>query len=124
MATISESLAAIKAIKDVHSVFLFAGSELLYSNVNPPPKKLVLLFRQILPRLHERYFQESEWLEAMEMHLASHLVMLYCKERLSLILLCDAQVDHILVNTTASTLLSALLQNKELQRRIKNSANA
>jgi hypothetical protein len=124
MATISESLAAIKAIKGVHSIFLFAGSELVYSNVNPPPQKLVLLFRQILPRLHERYFQESEWPEAMEMHLASYLVMLYFKNRLSLILMCEAQVDSSLIKATASTLLSALLENKELQRRIKNSASA
>jgi hypothetical protein len=124
MATISESLGAIKAIKGVRSIFLFAGSELLYSNENPPPQKLLLLFRQILPSLHERYFQESEWPEAMEMHLASYLVMFYCKEGLSLILLCEAQVDSAPINATAGTLLSALLQNKELQRRIKNSASA
>jgi hypothetical protein len=124
MATISESLAAIKGIKGVSSVFLFAGSELLYSNVNPPPKKLMSLFREILPSLHQRYFRDTEWLEGMEMHLASHLVMFYCEGRLSLILLCEAQVDGALLNATASKLMSALLQNKELQRRIKNSTSA
>jgi hypothetical protein len=122
MATISESLAAVKAINGVHNIFLFVGSELFYSSTNPPPKKLLSLFQEVLPALHERYFQENETLEAMEMHLASYLVMLYCKERLSLILLCEAQVDSALLSATASNFLSALLQNQELQRRVKNSA--
>ena len=113
MATISESLAAIKAIKGVQNIFLFVGPELFYSSANPPPKKLLSLFQQILPRLHEPYFQGNEWLEAIEMHLASYLVMLYCKERLSLILLCEAHVDSALLSVTTSTFLTALLQNQE-----------
>ena len=123
MATISESLAAVKAIKGVRSIFLFVGSELFYSSINPPPKKLLSLFQGILPSLHLRYFQESERLEAIEMHLASHLVMLYCKDRLLLILLCEAQVDYALLSATANIFLSALLQNQELQRRVKESAD-
>jgi hypothetical protein len=122
MATISESLAAVKAINGVNNIFLFVGSELFYSSTNPPPKKLLSLFQEVLPALHERYFQENERLEAIEMHLASYLVMLYCKEGLSLILLCEAQVDSALLSATISTFLSALLQNQELQRRVKNSA--
>jgi hypothetical protein len=123
MATISESLAAVKAIKGVHSIFLFVGSELFYSSINPPPKKLLSLFQEVVPSLHQRYFQESERLEAIEMHLASHLVMLYCRERLLLILLCEAQVDNALLSATVSTFLSALLQNQELQRRVKKFAD-
>jgi hypothetical protein len=122
MATISESLTAVKAVEGVHSIFLFVGSELFYSSTNPPPKKLLALFQKVIPALHERYFQESERLEAIEMHLASYLVMLYCKERLSLILLCEAQVDNALLSATVSNFLSALMQNQELQRRVKNTA--
>lgn len=124
MATISESLAAVRAMKGARSVFLFIGSELFYSSINPPPNKLLSLFQGVLPSLHERYFQEGERLEAIEMHLASHLVMLYYKERISLILLCEAHVDCTLLSATVGTFLSALLQNQELQRRVKSSASS
>jgi len=40
-----------------------------------------------------------------------------------LILLCEAQVDNALLSATVSTFLSSLLQNQELQRRVKRSAD-
>jgi hypothetical protein len=124
MAAVSDSLSTLKTIKGVRNIFLFAGSEIIYSNAVPPPKGLVTLFRRILPRLHQGYFQEMERLEATEIHLASFKVMIYLKEQLSLVLLCEAQADVAALKATAANLIHDLRESKELQRRIKGITNS
>jgi hypothetical protein len=120
MALVSDSLSVLKNTKGVRNILLFAGHVLIYSNSNPPHRGLVTHLRQVLPHLHQRYFQEMELLEAIEMHLASFRVMIYPKQRLSLVLLCETQFDSTVLQQTANNLLQHLFQNKELQRRIKD----
>jgi hypothetical protein len=119
MASVSDHLSMLKAIKGLRHIFLFAGSELIYSNVSPPPKGLIAPLLEVLPLLHERYLQEMEQLEAMEIHLASFKVMIYPKEQLTLVLFCEAQVDAVALQKTADGFIHNLLQHRELQRRIK-----
>jgi hypothetical protein len=119
MAAVSDSLSTLRSIKEVRNIFLFAGSEIIYSNPAPAPKRLVTLFRQVLPHLHQGYFQEMEQLEAAEIRLASLKIMIYLKEQFSLVLICEAEVDAATLKTTADSLLHDLREHKELQHQTK-----
>jgi hypothetical protein len=124
MAAVSDSLSTLRTIKGVRNIFLFAGSEIIYSNPAPAPKKLVTLFRQLLPRLHQGYFQEMGQLEATEIHLASFKIMIYLSDQFSLVLLCEAHVDAATLKTSADSLIHDLREHKALQHRIKGIADS
>jgi hypothetical protein len=119
MVAVSDSLSTLRTTKEVRNIFLFAGSEIIYSNPTPAPKRLVTLFRQVLPRLHQGYFQEMEQLEETEIRHGPFKVMIYLKEQFSLVLICEAEVDTATLKTTADGLLHDLREHKEMQHGIK-----
>jgi hypothetical protein len=119
MVQAGDSLAAIGAIKGVFDIFFYEASKLLHSQNDPPSEMLASIFNETLPGFREFVRAEQEPLRAVEIELAQHKVLIFFRQELALIVICEGRTDLMLLHLAVDVFFRDFSQSKKRQRRIK-----